>query len=186
MLRLSFISIFILLYTSPASAQNYKFAFDTLGKCNNASGDNLFVKATSWAVIYGDADITTIQYEDKEAGRLIVKQKMSVNGIRDILGFRFGTDHVYYFMIIDTKDDKYKMTLSNFQHIAGDYKVGFRLTVLWRFGRHAPSYGSLNQQTIHRRIDRKRWRKIRAKATQHAEETLLQFDAAMKKEEDGL
>lgn len=145
--------------------------------------DDLFVKAVSWAVIQGDADITTIQYEDKEAGRLIIKYKMSVAGIRDVLGFKFGADHVYYYMTIDTRDNKYRMNLSNFQHIGGDYKAGFRLTVLWHFGRKAPSYGSLDKVKIHRWIDGKRWKKIRKQATEKAGKQLQEFQDAMQKAE---
>lgn len=145
--------------------------------------DDLFVKAISWAVTQGEADITTIQYQDKEAGKLIIKCKMSVAGIRDVLGFKFGSDHVYYFMTIDARDNKYRMNLSNFQHIGGDYKAGFRLTVLWHFGRKAPSYGSLDKVKIHRWIDGKRWKKIRKQATEKAAKQLQEFQDAMQKTE---
>lgn len=152
----------------------YKSIVDVAGDT-----DDLFVKATSWAVKHAGATNTTIQYEDKEAGRLIVKYKMSAQGIRDVLGFSFGTDHVYYFMTIDTKQDKCRIVLSDFEHVGGDYKVGFRLIYLWRFGRHAPSYGNLTQTTIHRRIDRKRWKRIKAHTEQRAERILRQFQEAM-------
>lgn len=178
LLVFTYISIQNIACLAQQTQAGFKHELITIAK---GKSEDLFVKATSWAILHGGANNTNIQYEDKEAGRLIITHKIATPGIRDILGLYYGTDHVIYFMTIDTKDDKCRIVLSGFEHIGGNYKAGLRISrwIKLKPGRPAPSYGSLDQEIISRRIDRKRWKRTQKVVEDKVARTLTNFEQSM-------
>lgn len=94
----------------------------------------LYVKSYDWLARTYVSAKTIIDMQDKDAGKIIAKAIIDLDGVKDLSG------EVKYLIAIDTKDGKYRCTISDFYHTG---------PVLGTT-RHAPvtvrSYGDLNKE----------------------------------------
>ena len=114
--------------------QPYPAPFEfTLLDTLSGTKEELYIKAFEWVSrTYGSAK-AVIDMQDKEAGKIIGKAIVDLDGLKNLSG------KVKYLIAIDTKDGKYRCTISNFDHSG---------TVSYtRYGPFSSrSYGDLNKE----------------------------------------
>lgn len=155
----------------------YQFELiDTLEKTK----DQLFSKATIWMATTFNSSNTVIQLKDKDAGKIIGKAKIQVNGPLNGIGQPLGYDYVDYTISIDVRDGRYRCILSDFYHEGGLHKSGNTLE-------QSVSYGSLNNQTVPNEMGfnmQNRWAAIKTKVMHNSKLLLKDLEKFMITEED--
>ncbi|MBL7681873.1 MAG: DUF4468 domain-containing protein [Flavipsychrobacter sp.] len=138
--------------------------------------NQLYVKANSWMAKTLNSAKEVIQMQDKEAGKLIGKAVIQVNGPINGFGQPLGYDYVYYTISIDVKDGKYRCVLSDFYHEGGTHTEGKAV-------KQSTSYGSLDNKSVPSEIMfsmPNRWDGIKSTAMTRSQNLLEDFKKKMK------
>jgi Domain of unknown function (DUF4468) with TBP-like fold len=87
---------------------------DTISK----SKDDLYVNSITWIANNFKSAKDVIQMQDKEAGRIIVRGLLEIDGPSSLFT-TCGRDNVNFKITIDLKDNKYRIVFEDFTHEGG-------------------------------------------------------------------
>lgn len=143
--KLTFITIVMILITGCATMMGVKAppemrTFEKIVEISNQSKNDLYIKANSWFVETFNSAESVIEFQDKEAGKIMGKYVFSY------------TEGIYYYDIkqtisIDIKDSKVRIVISDpYYKNTGDVLNG-------RYGYVGRSYSILESQ---KRIEKAR------------------------------
>jgi len=125
-----YIALFILVSIGCAPAkkiekQNYPVPFEfVLIDTVNADKNYIYVKAHEWISKTYNSAKTVIDMQDKEAGKLIGKAKITITPSSYSSHGSIAASVVDYIISIDVKDGKYRCIISDFTHEGGMVSYG--------------------------------------------------------------
>jgi len=106
------------IYEEVFPIENGRIVFSEVVPVDNVSKDELFVRANSWIARTFNSPKDVIQFNDKEAGKIICK---TVTGATVGKGFNKVTiDPVYFILQIETREGRYRIVASDFIH---EYRI---------------------------------------------------------------
>jgi uncharacterized protein with TBP-like fold DUF4468 len=100
-------------------SSNAPFEFTLIDTLQGTKND-IYVRAYEWIAKTFTSAKDVIQMNDKEAGKIIAKAVLVIDGAKNMYGV-IGKDYIHYTISIDVKDNKYKCVLSDFYHEGGIY-----------------------------------------------------------------
>lgn len=127
MRKLVFMAFVLVLFSETTLAQNKNNSevsskFSQVDSVKNVSKAELYTKAKLWLAKAFKSSKDVIQFDDKEAGKIIVKGVSTY----DAPAFNPGTNFSGFFsftLTIDIKDNKFRFSIENLNHES--YKSGY-------------------------------------------------------------
>ena len=102
------------IYSEYLPVENGLITYSEVVQVENISKDDLFIRANSWIVKTFNSAKDVIQYNDKEAGKIICK---TVTGATVGRGLnRVTIDPVYYLLQIEVREGRYRISATEFIH----------------------------------------------------------------------
>lgn len=113
----------LLVILIPFISFSQKIEFIKIDSNLNQSKNELFIKAKTWLANNYVSAKDVIQLEDKEAGKLIAKGFHKVP-MKSVFGNVVSYDQIWSIATIEVKDNKYRITINQFNHVAGPNLYG--------------------------------------------------------------
>jgi hypothetical protein len=103
----------------PFDSLTHKITFsEVMNVGDTASKQELYVRAREWFARTYNSSNSVIQYEDKEAGKIIGKAVMQV--YHKVFGSNYPSGYIHYTVSIFLKDGRYRFEFTDFYHTGQD------------------------------------------------------------------
>lgn len=102
------------IYQEVFPLENELITFSTIVQVEGVSKNELYLRAHDWIIKSFNSPKDAVQLSDKEAGKVICKTLTTQSAGKGLFG-KIVMD-IYYLLTIETRDDRYKITASNFVH----------------------------------------------------------------------
>lgn len=101
------------IYDELLPSEDNKITFSKVYQVDGLDSDDLYIKMNEWIVNTFNSPKDVIQFQDKEAGKIICKTMSTFTAGKN-LG-RVDMD-IYFLLTIESRDGRYKITATNFTH----------------------------------------------------------------------
>ena len=102
------------IYSEVLPLENGLITFSTVVPAEGVGKSELYLRAHDWIIKSFNSPKDAVQLSDKEAGRIVCKTFTTVSAGKGFFGKV--TMDLFYILTIETRDDRYKITASNFVH----------------------------------------------------------------------
>lgn len=102
------------IYQEVLPLENELITFSTVVQVEGVSKDELYLRAHGWIIKSFNSAKDVVQLDDKEAGKIVCKTVTTLSAGKGFFG-KVVMD-IYYLLTIEVRDDRYKISASNFVH----------------------------------------------------------------------
>lgn len=102
------------IYQNALPLENGLITFSTVVQVESVKKDELYLRAHEWIIKSFNSAKDVIQLDDKDAGKIVCKTLTTQSAGKGIFG-KVVMD-IYYLLTIEARDERYKITASNFTH----------------------------------------------------------------------